>query len=148
MSLSHKGKENPSKRTDVREKIRQSKLGKKRPPFSDLWKKNMSNSHKGLRSNWQGGKTALNQLIRSSQIYIDWRNKVFKRDKYRCQSCGQIGGDLHADHIIPFAKLLRENKIKSLKQALVCLSLWNIEDGKTLCLSCHKKTETYLNVHN
>lgn len=31
-------------------------------------------------------------------------NKVFKRDNYTCSYCGNVGGSLEADHIIPFSK--------------------------------------------
>lgn len=30
--------------------------------------------------------------------------KVFKRDNYTCSYCGQVGGKLEADHILPFSK--------------------------------------------
>lgn len=30
--------------------------------------------------------------------------QVFERDNYTCQYCGEIGGKLEADHIIPFSK--------------------------------------------
>ncbi len=30
--------------------------------------------------------------------------EVFKRDNYTCQYCGEVGGKLEADHIIPFSK--------------------------------------------
>jgi hypothetical protein len=31
------------------------------------------------------------------------RRKVFERDKFTCTYCGQVGGKLHCDHIIPFS---------------------------------------------
>ena len=32
------------------------------------------------------------------------RDKIFLRDKYTCQVCGRIGGDLELDHIVNVAK--------------------------------------------
>jgi hypothetical protein len=32
------------------------------------------------------------------------RNKIFKRDYYTCQYCGDKGGKLEVDHIIPISK--------------------------------------------
>ena len=36
---------------------------------------------------------------RSYPEYEEWRIKVFERDKYICQFCGQLGGALQAHHI-------------------------------------------------
>ncbi len=52
-----------------------------------------------------------------------WRLAVLKRDKYKCQKCGQIGKNLHAHHIIPWA----DDKSKRL----------DVENGLTVCADCH-----------
>lgn len=59
----------------------------------------------------------------------NWRKQVFERDNYTCKECGQIGGKLNADHIKPYCAYpdLR----------------WDINNGRTLCVECHKKTDTY-----
>lgn len=61
--------------------------------------------------------------------YADWRKKVFERDDYTCQICKVRGGRLNADHIKDWAAfpLLR----------------FDITNGRTLCVPCHKTTETY-----
>jgi 5-methylcytosine-specific restriction endonuclease McrA len=79
--------------------------------------------------NWKGGITPINQKIRSSQEYKEWRIAVFQRDDYVCQFCGQRGGQLNADHIKPFAKFPN-------------LRL-SVDNGRTLCVECHRKTPTY-----
>jgi len=33
--------------------------------------------------------------------------------------------------------------ILSKEEALSCDELWNINNGRTLCIGCHKKTDTY-----
>jgi hypothetical protein len=85
-------------------------------------------------SGWKGGITPLNKLIRGSLEYRLWRESVFKRDDYTCIWCGIRSGNgkaiiLHADHIKPFAHY------PELRFA--------IDNGRTLCIDCHKKTETY-----
>ena len=78
---------------------------------------------------WKGGITPINTVIRNSLEYENWRKQVFERDLYTCQKCGQIGEYLHADHIKPFA-LYPELRFE-------------LNNGRTLCIDCHRKTETY-----
>lgn len=109
--------------------------------------KKLSNSHKGYKmpletrikkslaqkgakgSNWRGGITKINKLERNSLKMKLWREAVFKRDNYTCQACGKRGIELQADHELPFAHFpdLR----------------YEILNGRTLCVPCHKKTDTW-----
>ncbi len=38
------------------------------------------------------------------KLWKKLRKEVFERDNYTCQYCGQVGGELEPDHIIPIAK--------------------------------------------
>ena len=40
---------------------------------------------------------------------------------------------------------MEEYQIKTFEQALNCAELWDINNGRTLCKECHKKTDNYLN---
>jgi len=126
-------------------KIANTKKGKKFPKISEAkkqfkhseeTKRKMATSHKGKphlskdkNPNWKGGITSQNSLIRHSQEYKLWRQSVFIRDGYKCLWCGQIGGQLQADHIKPFADY------PELRFA--------IDNGRTLCVDCHRKTNTW-----
>ncbi|MBN2263075.1 MAG: HNH endonuclease [Prolixibacteraceae bacterium] len=79
--------------------------------------------------NWRGGITKQNDIVRKSFDYRMWRNLVFERDNYTCQICGKKGGILHAHHIKPFAYY---PELRFL-----------VDNGETLCVDCHKKTNTY-----
>lgn len=78
---------------------------------------------------WRGGITPINLKIRGSLEYKLWRRAVFERDKYTCVWCGVVGGRLHADHIKAFSQF------PELRFA--------IDNGRTLCVECHKKTDNY-----
>lgn len=132
-----------------RERIRQVNIGKKQSPEtikkrSDamLGKKFPYRPHLNHRGAncvaWKGGVSTLQEFIRASFKYRLWRSDVFQRDDFTCQWCGKRGSHIHADHIVLFSELLYKNKITALEQALRCEELWNINNGRTLCRSCHK----------
>ena len=88
--------------------------------------------------NWKGGITPLTKQIRHTFEYRQWISDVFTRDDYVCQDCYIKGGRLEAHHIRLFSKILEENNIKTLQEALNCSELWSINNGKTLCKECHR----------
>lgn len=111
----------------TKEKIRVKAIGRK---VSDETRKKLSLMRKGEKSIlWKGGITPINQKIRSSFEMQVWRKSIFERDKYTCVWCGQIGGKLNADHIKPFS-VFPELRFE-------------LSNGRTLCVECHKKTDTW-----
>ena len=77
-------------------------------------------------------KTSSSNLLYNNPKYIEWRTKVLTRDNYACISCGHTGSKtnpLQVDHIKP--------------KALYPELMFNTSNGRTLCLKCHKKTDTY-----
>jgi len=128
---------------EQKEKIRKTKQGSKHTLET---RKKMSESQKGAYQEgrrspvwlgktgdrcpaWKGGRTSEQIIIRMSLKYKEWRKAVFERDDYTCQGCGSRNGNgkaikLHAHHILPFS----ENPD----------SRFDIDNGLTLCKSCHK----------
>ena len=108
-------------------------------------KENRKNSFLGKRNpNWRGGISPFLSQVRAIELYKQWRLQIIRRDNYTCQNCKKRGGhDLQVDHIKPFALILQENNIDSLEKAMNCDELWNTENGRVLCESCHKKTDTF-----
>ena len=86
----------------------------------------------------------LRRKIRNLFESRQWRSDVFTRDDFTCQFCKQRGGNLHVDHIKPFWLILDSNHIKNEQDAVNCAELWNINNGRTLCIPCHKTTESYM----
>jgi len=86
-------------------------------------------SAKGSRNpNWKGGITSEQRLDRNSKQYSIWRNGVFGRDNYTCQTCGARCGNgkdvkLNAHHIKSFA---RHKELR-----------FDVSNGITLCKPCH-----------
>lgn len=137
LSLFHKGKklsqETKNKISEVAKEKRFGSwmTGKKhsketREKMSILHKKRVS---LGLNNFYIDGRTPKNTKIRHSLEYKLWRESVFKRDNYTCVWCEKHGGNLEADHIKPFA-LFPELRFA-------------IDNGRTLCVECHRKTDTF-----
>ena len=97
------------------------------------WNKGLKGYRAGELSHlWAGGVTPENKKIRSSLEYKEWRKAVFERDGFMCVECGdKTSGNLNADHIKPFA-LFPELRL-------------DINNGRTLCVPCHKLTDSYMN---
>jgi hypothetical protein len=116
------------------------------------WKYDRKISKPSLRGennpNWKGGITSLNFKIRDSPDYKRWRDSVFQRDNYTCQTCGSHTGNgsrvrLHAHHVKPLSLIVRDRDISNIKQAVECSEIWDINNGITLCKNCHKQTDSY-----
>lgn len=78
---------------------------------------------------WRGGVTTPNEAARKTPEYRAWRAAVFVRDDYTCVACGRRGGRLHADHEKPFA--------------LFPALRFEVSNGRTMCVECHRQTPTY-----
>lgn len=78
---------------------------------------------RGSDSNlWKGGVASLQNTIRHSPKYNEWRTAVYTRDGFRCKKCG-TGKDLHAHHIKEFSKFPDLRLV--------------VSNGITLCKKCH-----------
>jgi hypothetical protein len=149
----NKGKSNVySKQT--KDLMRSKKLGNK---TSLETRKKMSSAHKRDKTNlWQGGINDLSDTIRKSLNGREWRKNIYARDKWTCNACGVVGSRLHAHHITAFSVIMKSfllefNQFSPLedKETLIRLAesykpFWDINNGETLCVKCHKATNSYL----
>ena len=106
--------------------------------MSDVSRRKISEYQKkvvesGLHPLWKGGISKVNKTERQNLMntveYRIWRTSIFTRDNYTCIWCGQRGGRLNADHI------------KSWKDYPALR--FAIDNGRTLCEPCHRKTDNY-----
>lgn len=80
---------------------------------------------------WKGEEAAYHDRLidMGRSQYKQWRKAVFERDNYTCQFCGLRGCRLHADHILPYSTHIELR--------------YEVSNGRTLCVSCHKTTPTW-----
>lgn len=114
------------KNEKTKRKMSEAMKGRKRKPFSNITILKMSgkNNH-----NWLGGiskeKKTERQYLMLLREYKFWRMKVFLRDNFTCQYCGERGCFLEAHHIKSW------DKYPELR--------FEVSNGITLCKGCHKK---------
>jgi hypothetical protein len=105
---------------------------------------------------WQGGRLDLYQMVRRLPEMFKWRDEIFKRDNYTCVKCGDsIGGNLEAHHKQSFSILFHnfintfnqfspiEDKEVLLRIAIIYHPFFDLDNGETLCIDCHKHTDNY-----
>ncbi len=136
--LANKGKISPMKgKKHTKEtiiKMKMVKIGKPSGSKGKHWKiidtSKMSKAREGEKNpNWKGGNSQLRIYKHYGNLeYKQWRKKIFERDNYTCQKCGQKSGIgrpliIHPHHIksYTFHPKLR----------------YVVENGITLCVSCH-----------
>lgn len=91
---------------------------------TEEYKKYWSEMRRGEKgTNWQGGITPENELVRHSVPYREWRKNVYERDEYTCQSCKNKGGRLIVHHIENFASAVGKRL--------------DVDNGITFCTTCH-----------
>lgn len=151
------GDSNPSKSPEVRKKIGDFHRGKS---LSEEHKKKLKENHRGMtgmrhsdeaRAKMRRANTNKELTLRIRHLVesSSWRLSIFERDNFTCQmpGCGKRGGKLEANHIILFSKIISNNKIESIEDALRCKELWDISNGITLCRDCHlsirRKEQSY-----
>ena len=127
MRLSHLGKTAWNK--DIKYTEEQKKnLNLEGLKLGQGWNKNLKGFMAGEKNNfWKNGAMKnypKMERIRKSPEYVNLMKETKARDDYRCFWCGERGGILHSDHILPFIKYPR-----------LRLEPQNIQ---TLCESCHK----------
>lgn len=100
--------------------------------------------------NWKGLADVMT-LVRQWS-FDNWRPRVFERDRFTCQKCGDDrGGNLHAHHIEPLSILVDRKRSwlrpdltsptgrwAFVQRLLVDPDITSIENGVTLCEDCHR----------
>lgn len=77
--------------------------------------------------NWKGGVATEQDTARHSVAYKNWRDSVYRRDRWTCTDCGIHcqKGNIIAHHLITFADRIDLR--------------YEISNGVTLCRPCHAR---------
>jgi 5-methylcytosine-specific restriction endonuclease McrA len=107
---------------EIKKVLSENATGRK---HSETWKRNRSLKIRGKNNpNWNPNLTNEERLNKRMSVeYLDWRNRIYKRDKYTCQCCATIGGNLNAHHIENFSSNIDK--------------IFDLDNGITLCQNCH-----------
>jgi hypothetical protein len=70
-------------------------------------------------------RTRFDNSFRNEGPIASWRSGIFKRDRFTCQKCHQVGGKLNAHHIKSWADFPELR--------------FDMSNGVTLCVNCHKE---------
>ena len=90
-----------------------------------LGKKGTQDQRGSKNPNWKGESIkSKDRRLRNSIELEEWRKKIFRRDNYICQMCGQRGGSLEAHHIKSWVKYPELR--------------FDLDNGITLCKRDHK----------
>jgi 5-methylcytosine-specific restriction endonuclease McrA len=151
--LYHKGENNPNFNNNWSKKQKENQsIITKEAMTEEVIQKMRDNQYDRTGSNnpnYIDGRNSLVMSIRHLKESKQWKIKIFKRDNYTCQDCGQIGYNLNAHHEKSFADLMKEflqeyNQFSPIedKETLIRLAMnwkpfWEISNGKTLCEKCH-----------
>lgn len=74
---------------------------------------------------WNRGRKEKYRDLHGGKEYVEWRTKIFERDSYTCQSCGERGGYLQAHHLKSWKNYPEKR--------------YEVPNGVTLHKECHKK---------
>ena len=87
--------------------------------------------HTGNKAhNWKGGIDLENKRARQSLEYEVWRLEVYRKDGFRCRLCGNK--DIVAHHLKLFSEFPELR--------------FSVNNGITLCRSCHKKVHSEIGI--
>lgn len=107
-----------------------NRLGQEVSPETRLKQRNAKLGIRGPKHwNWKGGTRSERKRAMARDEYVQWRNAVFQRDNFTCQKCHAHGCELHADHILAWAT---HPELR-----------YEIENGRTLCVTCHWNTDSF-----
>lgn len=95
---------------------------------------------------WKGGVTPFFRELRNFIRTVGWSKKVFEKYGYICQRCFNLGGSLHAHHVIPVSFLLEFYNITTIEKAKNCHLLFDVSNGLALCEACHKWVHSTQNI--